>query len=800
MVPPGTPAVVLPAFQPTLFTGTSKGPLPSLNLIGTGTNLPFSIGHSFPEGTLTPGESLQGVINGIAVPLQVDHRATWPDGSTFHAVISGVAPGTGVTMRLERGGRFQAPAVEPSVDHGVIIVHNGVTYRAMPASLKAPHLLGPFITDYSYPEDLVTSEGVKHPFLRAWFNVRDYQNNTEVDVVMEHCKAYATQGFYTPPATAALPNPAPIPVQMDLTYDIKIFVGGEVRHDQVGMVHFALTRPHWTFWRNGRPDLFVQHDTKYIQDSLATPKYADITIDKSWLTEMAAAIKGINFAQFGRGGFTAAMGTTGGRPEIGMMPAQYAAYMVSGAREAWDYMIAQANRSGSWPMHRTDDSTGPAAGRPLDVIHWPSATILGNVGDAQNRLTGRNERLPREASNCTLQPEESHQPAMVYLPALLTGKQVYLDELHHWAGFNQVLPNCHYRDYHKGNLANGQVRGQAWNLRTMAECAAITPDDHPYKAAAHYFLENSLDSWIKTHVTPPPVPQVVPPIGKHHTAFGAHGDGAIYAQADWDLAGVKIDPDGSAGIGPWQDNFFMAAALHAWELTKKPQLLKILMWKAKFVVDMVNSPLHDGMDSCPYSLRVRETSTSPFYPDVDTCLLNTFDPIRYTSPPGSAERLAYVNKIRGLPSAEILLRQFIGYVENMQPALAAATTLDYPGARAAWSKFAASPGKPVQTRAPQWAMVPRPPAEDAVVVEPPVVVPPPVVVVPPPVVVEPPPVVVEPPPVVTPPPVPEPRALLLEFDGVSIIGSRFAKGQTYAVTITTATGELVAMAFPVVAK
>lgn len=789
MQAPGTPAISLPPYVAPAFSA-GAGPLPSFNLIGAGASVPFTVGQAFPMGVLAPSEKLMGRVKGADVPLQLDVRATWPDGSVFHAILSGVATGGQRMDLLRADARAKGEVAGITQDYIVTIVESGASYTARPRTARAQHIDGPIAKEFSYFEPLVSSEGVKHPYLMALLNVRDYADNAKIDVVIEHCNAYDTQGFYTSPATAATPKPAPIPVQMDITYDLKIEIAGQTRYEKLGVVHYALTRPKYTFWRGAVPDLFVQPDVKYLQDTLAASQYADVKIDEAWLARMAAAIKGADFAPFGRGGFMAGMATTGGRPEIGMMPAEYAAFVISGDRRAYDYLIAQADVSGSWPMHRRDHSAGPAAGRPLDVIHWPRATILGNLGDANNALTGKNEKLPRENSACPLSPEESHQPAMAYLPYLLTGDQYYLDELHFWNNFNLIAPNCVYRQLHKGNIASGQVRGQAWNLRTMAQCAAITPDDHPYKAAANYFLDNSLDSWVRSHATPPPVPQVVPPIGKHYTAFGASGDGAVYSQPDWDLVGKRTLDDGSSGVAPWQDYFFMAAAMHAYELTQRPQLMKILLWKARFAVDMMNSPLHGGMDAATYSLRVREAKEAPFYTSVDECLTNTFDTVRYAHPVGSAKRLAYLNSIQAQPSLPLLQGQIIGYSDstagyaaNMQPALAAAVNVGVPGAKEAWAKFAARPRQPNYGAGPQFNIVPRGLAVSVDVPQPD------------PEPQDPPPTPAKPDPIKPDPikPGPAPAPAPVPVASVSIASERFVAGAEYVTYATTLSGQILAV-------
>lgn len=793
MSQPGTPAIALPPYVAPAFSAASVPMgtvIASLTMEGGAAGDPFTIGHAFKQGALARMDCVVGQTAGGTLTLQMDVKATHPDGSVRHAIISGRAPSSPAPIKVDlvRAPHRAAAALVPqAVDIAALVTIAGVSYTASPSGTPLPWLSGPIATEYIYNVPLV-SEGVPHPYLTAQFAVRSYDGNAKIDVVIEHTKPYLTQGFIQPSGT---PAPAPIPAQMDIAYDVKILMGGDTRFEQAGLVHFPCSRWKKTFWSKGAPALFVRHDLRYLIDTMAVSSYPETKIDEAFIAGMEVARKGASFAPMGNGRFMAAMATTGGRPEIGMMPAEYAAYLLSGDRRNYEYVLAQADMAGSFPMHRRDNSAGPGAGRPMDIIHWPMATILGNVGDANNRQTGMNEQLPRQSSSTTLRPEESHQPAAAYLPYLLTGDFFYLEELHFWNNFNLILPNCAYRNYHQGVMSYGQVRGQAWNIRTMAQCAAITPDDHPYKSAANYFLDNTAAAYLVSHVSAP-VPGDVTGIGRHHTAFGASGDGAVYTEKDWDVAGARIADDGSAGVAPWQDDFLMAALKHAYDLTGKADLLKIMQWKAKFVVGRMNCRLHNGVDSAVYSLRVREGKGMPFYATVDECYLNTFLPERYATPVDSPERLAYLIKLQGAQTTALKQGEIIGhsssplgYPSNMQPALAAAVEIGAPGALEAWTRFAARPSKPNYGAAPQFNIEPR---NMAPAVQVPLPTPAPVPV-PTPAPTPAPPAVIVPtkpvPPLVIPKPVGIPS--------VSISSERLIAGVEYVAYVTTTSGQILAV-------
>ncbi len=792
LLPPGSPAVTLPAYKAPPFA-QGAGPLPGFDIIGPGTGGYFTVGQVFKQGALAPSEGLSGMTNSTTIPLQVDVKATWPDGSVFHAVISGVIPpGTAPHLQLARAQKQMGTLsrVSPQSAYRVDIIDQGVTYTAQPFSLGTPWLAGPVSVELSHFVPFVDASLNKHPVLQAQFNIRDYADNSKVDITIEYSQAYVANTTYLPAVGAA-----PLPACGDVTYDAKMSLAGETRYEKVALTHFHAARWKKTFWLGAKPALWLRHDLRYFIDTMAVSNYAPVTPNETYL---ASLVVDGRYDPMKPGRMTGAMGTTGGRPEIGLMPDSYAAYLVTWDPRAYKQMLAQADQGGSWCVHRRDASSGPASGQPMDVIHWQRSTILGNFGDAINPLTGKNERLHYIKTSAPTRPDDGHEPAFAYLPYLLTGDLYYLEEMLFWNNWNMINANCAYRGYHKGAMAFGQIRSQAWNIRSMAQCAAAVPDDHPAKAAAHYFLDNTMASYIVSHVTPP-VPGDTTGIGRHHTVFGADGNGAIYPEVGGN----------SQGVAPWQDDFEMQAFNHAYELTKNPAVKIAMLWKSKFVVGRMLCPLHDGVDAATYSLRVRETAAGPFYTTIEECYLKTFLPERYSTPVGSAERLAYLISRQGAQTNKLLQGEIIGnsgdvqgFPSQMQPALAAAVDIGAPGAAEAWARFAARPNKPNYALGPQFGIEPR----AAVVVPPPVVVEPPPVVTPPVVVppVEPPPVVTPPPvttPPVEPPPVVVPQATpRIEFSDVAIESSLFKVGESYAVTITTAAGAPVAMRFPVVAK
>jgi hypothetical protein len=320
-------------------------------------------------------------------------------------------------------------------------------------------------------------------------------------------------------------------------------------------------------------------------------------------------------------------------------------------------------------MCRRDDSSGPGRGYPLSVINFPYSSVVGNPGDCYNPATGKNEKLPALTSVTTGVPDSSHQPDIYYLPYLLTGDLFYLEGLHFCATFNTYQDNPYYRDFAKGHFRADQLRGQGWSMRTVAECAAITPDGHYLKPHFTTWYDNNV-TWYTTNYIDAPNPAYVNQLG-----IIVNGYSLSY----------PINGQANTGMAPWMDDFFTQGIGHGVELLGNADAKRLLMWKAKFQIGRMNDPEVCVMNSCSYALGVRSTSTSPFFTTLGECFHWTIDDAQEQYPCGSPQRLSYASSpclpgdIDGYPTSES------GYPSNYQPALAACVDIGYTGGAQAWA-------------------------------------------------------------------------------------------------------------------
>lgn len=708
--PVGTARALLPDFVAPVFTQAAialNAVITDFTLESTSptdqVNVPFTFGQPFKSGDLAPGDFLVGRIAGQAdIPLQFNFKASHQNGSVRHAVISGVMPnltaGTSKTVQIVRAssGTSTVPLPSKTISDagftaGITINIAGVDYSAdataaLAAGLdnKQAWLSGAIVNDWTIALPFKKADGVAHPTITAHFYVRYYAGTgkAKVDFCVEDTKAYSST--------------------VGSSYLGTVTMGGKTvlsvtALDGTPLLHNPCGRWKRTIWWNHASPVHVKYNVPYLIGSKQLPNYDQrIVVPETELQGYATATTGPKFWFMGTGLVPGDFTGTGGRPDIGIAPEWYVAAVLSQDKRAYKLMLAQADCAGTWGTHRRDESTGPASGLPIDIIHFPRSTILGAGSDSKNTATGGYEKFPARSNGVAgLSPDTSHQPSFAYLPYLLTGDFYYLEELQFWCNYNHynANPGGLYRAAQLGLLKPEQVRGQAWSMRTLGQTSAITPDAHPAKPRFNYILQNNL-SYYNTQYTDNP--------DANQLHIIVNGPALVYNEI-----GAT-----SNGIANFMEDFFMQSIGVVAELGY-PDAQRFGRWKAKWQVERMIGVGACYTHACRYSPAVRDTSTSPFYTTIAEVFAKNL-PEYANLACGSQARVDYMNATRNLPSDPFLLGDMAGYpksteglVANLQPALAYAVDVGYPDADLAWTLFDARPSKPNYGKGPQFAVVPR---------------------------------------------------------------------------------------------
>lgn len=643
---------------------------------------PVTFGQVFAPGDLKAGETLAGQLpDGTTFPLQLDVKATHPDGSVRHAVMSASLPkisaGQTLTVRLSKTAPAAATAaVTPSAllasgfSAAVNLTLNGQRYtvsadQLLKSGKYKTWLSGPVVNEWLVSAPLKNSAGVDHPHLSARFAIRSYTglNKAKVDVTIENDWAY---------------EPSP----QNFTYDAQILVGGQTAYSKTALTHLSHARWRKELWWGAAPQLHIKHNIPYLIASKAVPNFdQSVVISSAALATMGSSWTGATIEPMGVGTAVPYMPGTGGRPDMGLLPSWAASYLLSMDKRAKQVTLGTADLAGSWSSHYRDKNTD----RPVSLFDFPYMTIVGHATDTVNPVTHKAEAFPvcATANGCDTPyvHDTAHQPGFAYLPYLVTGDYYYLEELQFWAMWNSFSTNPGYRGNIKGLVTEDQVRAQGWSIRTLSEAAYITPDNDPLKAQFDFFLSSNLDWYLTNYVNNPAANSLNAIV--HSYAIGYE--------------------DGTA-LSPWMDDFFTSAVGHASELGYA-KAKTILVWKAKFPIDRMTGKGACWIDAAIYNLKVRDTATSPLYTTIGQAYAAShtaaFNALACASTAMANSLQLQVGEMTGYSLMGT------GFPSNMQPALAYSADSGRTGGAAAWDVFAARSVKPDYSTGPQFAIVPR---------------------------------------------------------------------------------------------
>lgn len=653
------------------------------------TSVPVTFGQIFAVGAVQPTDVVVGRLeDNTLVPLQMDVKATHPDGTVRHAIFSAIIPtlaGNATrTMSLAKNATVTAGVAPTPADllaAGFTATASatiaGVKYSAsadqlIKAGVKTTWLAGAVANEWQVSAPLMTSSGVAHPQLTARFAVRYYGTikKARVDVTIENNWAFEAG-------------------PQNYTYDAEVTVGGKSVFTQNNLKHLTQARWRKLFWWGGdAPPVNTMLNTSYLIASRAVPNYdSTVTIGANTLATLGAGTHGGTIDPMTIGVATGYMPTTGAHDDIGILPAWATSYVLTMDQRARDATLLTGDGAGSFSMHYRDKVTD----RPVSLSNYPYMTIAGRSTDTYNPVAKRYESFPGCGGDCStpFTHDIPHQPSLAYVPYLVTGDYYYLEEMQFWAMYDTFASNPGYRNAGAGLLIPEQLRGQAWGLRTLAQAAYLTPDADLLKKDLVNLMNSNLDWYNSTYTT----------------NASANKLGAV-------VNGYAVAYNNDTGVAPWMDDFFTSAIGHAAELgfTKA---IPLLAWKAKFPVGRMTAPGVCWITGAPYSLTVRDSSTSAFYDTLAQAYTHDLGAAFMALPCGSQAMATAWNTLalygeNAIPGDMAnISRGNMGYPSNMQPALAYSADSGIANSKNAWTLFMGRTRKPDYSIGAQFAIIPR---------------------------------------------------------------------------------------------
>ncbi|WP_241668875.1 hypothetical protein [Rhodanobacter glycinis] len=690
----------------------------------TQSHVPVTFGQVFKAGDVPGGATLTATLNGQSVALQVDAKATNPDGSLRHAVLTAMVPSLpgSATMPLTLAtgtGRGQSGPITLSqllatnYDAHVSLNIGGRAYTASARALLQSAnsaktcaswgaqcnvwLSGPLVGEWVVNGAVTAADGTPAN-LTIYFAVRAYAGATpgtvgdvRTDVIVENSSAFSPQA--QPQYTATLTS-------------------GTASYTSPALTQYAYTRWHkLLWWNNAQSKVYLQQDTQYIQESKAVSRYMPLKPDESFLSGLRQSCAPLDNCDQ-----TKTMGNTGAQASIGPLPRWTSVYIVHPDVRAYNWMLANTDALGAYSTHYRDPKTGwPVSIQKhpyVTLTNWASASKVA----AQNSTKGaayKADMLQNCYNNAVVSKcvtawygtgnpnvwDNAHQPSGAYVPYMVTGDYYYMSELALGASFNELWSNEAYRGFSKGliDASHAQVRGKAWVLREMADAAWLLPDSYPLQAEFTADVENSLADWNAKYTNNPNV-----------NPLGLMNDGPVY----------NVNGGNHNAMAPWQHNFLTWSAGHAAELGFTGAA-EFRNWLAKFEIGLMTDwQGYSGRGYCwlqasAYSIQVKDSSGNwlPSYTTVYSTNWPTLTALACNSP----AMLQELAKVRKQPAQAGEMSGYAysttGYPANFQIGVAAAADSGLPKAQAAWNLFDSRSVRPSGSTAynnyPNFAVVPR---------------------------------------------------------------------------------------------
>jgi hypothetical protein len=501
---------------PTMAVPSGAGQVVGLVLQNPGASAlaarEITFGQDFAKGQVPSGQGLVAIIGGQAVAVQMDVKTSYADGSVQTALLTlqqpALAAGAADSVMLALAPAAAAPAVniaqltDSSYHLAVDLTLHNADGSTTPFDFDAASLLqkalaagtvsywqqGPQVTQVRFSTPVTSS-------MQLVFNVSLYADGTTcTDVQFDNDLAMTASGG-------------------TLTYDAAISQNGQTVLNQTGITQYQYQNWDQVVWSNGAPGVNVQQNVAALEATGLMFNYdtsigvAASTVAKN-AANMAAGIgstgKPTNaYAILGPGDITQYMSQTGGRPDIGPMPTWDVDWLLTQNASAAGFALAQANAAGSVPWHLFNPATGNYLSLTTNPNLWFDGRggSSGTTGFTQIYYSSSGFPTPYDpASNWTT--DTSHQPDLCYDAYLATGDEVYLDDLNAQASFDELATWPVNRDDGQGLVVNGsqQVRAEAWNLRELAEAAAVNPAGSAEKTYFTQMLTNNIQ-YLLTETT-----------------------------------------------------------------------------------------------------------------------------------------------------------------------------------------------------------------------------------------------------------------------------------------------------------
>lgn len=423
-----------------------------------------TFGQVFLAGDLAPSAGLVAKIGSESVPVQMDVKTTYPDGTVRFAIITVRAPpiAGNTTMRamLAVGGLPRSPMnlAAALAKYRVLVTFRGGVSTTIDVSQRLADALGNGAATYWLRGADAAQARVDvpvHGSLHAIFDITAYADGTFLTEA-NFANDYAMQN-----------------TGGTLTYNVTIAQNRARSFVSDNLIHHQYQQWYKRVSTKKLSKLNVQHDVDYIMKTNVLQNYDTRTGIES------AALTLVSYAPLGGAGINKYMPATGDRGDIGPITLANAQWLLSQDATAAKYAVAQATAAASIPWHFFDRTAGDF----LSLDDYPTLWA-----DPRGRPT-----LTQPIAEPSWTLDTAHQPNLSFVPYLLTGRRFHLDQINAQATFGLLWTWNAPRQDGRGIVVNDveQVRSQAWNLRQIDDATWANPDGSAAKEYWSRILANN---------------------------------------------------------------------------------------------------------------------------------------------------------------------------------------------------------------------------------------------------------------------------------------------------------------------
>ncbi|WP_156901946.1 hypothetical protein [Azohydromonas australica] len=448
------------------------GPVPiaKLGVVSptSGSLLPFTVGQPLIQGAVP---AKWGIVADVP-EFQCVIKNRWPDGSAKFAICSG---------RVDMvAGKFRSLQLSSSPVSASSVLSTGVLKAAgMTASVQfgafgtarwsvldwdrpfQQWVAGPQMSSWIYRKPIGPD-----PHLVAWLEVRAYKGG-HIEVL-----PWVENGYLTVPGPNEKSGIATFTLGGTERFSRPLTL---LNHQRVVLAEgSALT--HWLY---ADPQVTPRHDVKYFMATRLVPNYQANTHSRSRIFDrLVTTYEPLAVANHAPG-----MGMAGYHSSIGLLPEWDVAYLSSGADpRAYAAVLVNGYAAGRYGIHYRDERTN----RPLSFASHPNLVMSYGSGVSDIGTSSSNQVTPVPSGATPPRFATSHHPSLGYMAYLVTGWNYFMEENQFVATTNYLKQGDTNRQKSRGVMLSYSAaltpRGAAWAERSLAQAAAITPDDDPLHA------------------------------------------------------------------------------------------------------------------------------------------------------------------------------------------------------------------------------------------------------------------------------------------------------------------------------